>query len=385
VKRHRYRPTPPLAVALLTALLIIGLAIASAPPAATASGTVALYAAGHPFGIGEQQVYLIDRASTLTVRYRDGQGELHSKTFHYHAQTSVAWTIEGLSSAGGPVLAVVTAAPTPPPSAAPTAPPASPQTSPHAPEPSPILDQHGVGAPAPGTALAELTPASVVLAGIGEQLPDVGKPWRSSGALPLPFGTLTLTMDHVVQTPTGDQDADLAVIASTGTTSFSAKVHVSGFGIATLHGAGAASATSYLETQNRLLLGTSISATSHGNATTTANHGTYELHATIAIALAKYVPGRVPNTGSPGFVPASDYLGSTTAPDSQIYSTTQPDTIAVPAATDTGFIPPPAVATPYQSALPAMSLPPIPLPMTSGQPAASPPPAPTPTPQPTHY
>ena len=377
--------TPPLAVALMTALLIIALAIVGAPQAATASGPVALYAGGHPFGIGEQQVYLIDRASTLTVHYRDGQGELRSKSFHYHAQTSVAWTIEGFSSAGGPVLAVVTAAPTPPPSATPT--PASPSTqpSPHAPEPSPVLDAYGVGAPAQGTALAELTPASVVLAGIGEQLPDVGKPWRSAGVLPLPFGTLTLTMDHVILTPKGDQDADLAVIASTGTTGFSAKVHVGGFGVAALHGGGTASATSYLETQNRLLLGTTISATSHGNATANTSHGTYELHSTVAIELAKYVPGRVPNSGSPGFVPASDYLGSTTAPDGQIYSTTQPDTIAVPAATDTGFIPPPAVATPYQSALPAMSLPPIPLPMTSGQPAASPPAAPTPTPQPTHY
>jgi hypothetical protein len=248
-----------------------------------------------------------------------------------------------------------------------------------------MLDAHGIGAPARGSALDELTPGSVVLAGIGNQLPDIGKPWKSSGAIPLPFGTLTLTMDHVIQTPKGDQDANVAVIESTGTSGFSSRVRVSGVGTAQLHGGGTANATSYVETQNRLLLGTTISANSHGNASTSSKHGTYELQSTVAIKLAKYVPGLVPNSGSPGFVPASDYLGSTTAPDSQIYSTARPDTIAIPAATDTGFIPPPAVATPYQSSLPAASLPPIPLPMRSGQAAASPPAGPTPTPQPTHY
>lgn len=248
-----------------------------------------------------------------------------------------------------------------------------------------MLDAHGVGAPAPGTPLAELAPASFILAGLPDQLPDPGKPWKSSGILPLPFGTLTVTMDHVVAQPTGDQEADLAIITSTGATDFHAKVRVGGFGVATLHGAGSATATSYLQTQGRLLLGSSIAATNHGNASAGEAHGTYELHATVAIKLAKYVPGLVPSSGSPGFVPASDYLGSTAAPDHQIYSTAQPDTIAVPAATDTGFIPPPAVATPYHSALPAMSLPPIPLPMASGQVAASPPAGPTPTPQPTHY
>ena len=383
MKRRSYQLTFPLAVASLTAFLIITFFVASPPPEATAAGPVAFYAGGHPFGIGEQQVYLIDRAATLIVHYRDAQGDARSKTFHYHAQTSVAWTIEGFSSGGGPVLAVTTAAPT----ASSPMPPATPSASPveqHAP-PSPSLDPHGVGAPAPGTALAELIPASVILAGINEQLPDVGRPWKTTGAFPLPFGTLSMTLDHVILTPTGDQDPGLAVIASTGTTDFSAKVRVAGFGVATLHGGGNARATSYLETQSRLLLGTTITANNHGNARAEAAHGAYELQSTVAIKLAKYVPGLVPNAGSPGFVPASDFLGSTTAPDQQIYSTTQPDAIAIPAATDTGFIPPPAVATPYQSALPAMSLPPIPLPAASGQAAASPPPAPTPTPQPTHY
>jgi hypothetical protein len=384
VKRPAQRLSPPLAVAFLTALLVAALALVAAPPAATASGPVALYAGGHPFGIGEQQVYLIDRASTLTVRYRDNEGELRTKTFHYHAQTSVAWTIEGISSAGGPVLAVTTAAPTAPDSASPMPPPSA-EPIPHSPEPSPMLDAHGVGAPARGSALDELTPASLLLAGIKDQLPDVGKPWRSSGVIPLPFGTLTLTMDHVIETPKGDQDANLAVIQSTGTSGFSARVRISSFGVAALHGGGTVSALSYLETMTRLLLGTTISATSHGNVSASSIHGAYELQSTVAIKLAKYVPGLVPNSGSPGFVPASDYLGSTTAPDSQIYSTARPDTIAVPAATDTGFIPPPAVATPYHSALPAASLPPIPLPMPSGQAAASPPAGPTPTPQPTHY
>jgi len=113
--------------------------------------------------------------------------------------------------------------------------------------------------------------------------------------------------------------------------------------------------------------------------------GSYELQTTVALKLVRYVPGIVPYTGTGGFVPASGYLGGTSTPDMGIYATTRPDGIAIPAATDTGFIPPPAPAPPYQSALPAVPLPPIPLPMTSDQPAASPPAAPTPTPQPTHY
>ncbi len=370
----------------LAGLAVVAVGVAGAPNGAGATAPVSLYAAGHAFGIGEQQVYLIDRSSTLVVRYRDSNGDVHPKTFHYHALTSVGWTVEGLTSTGGPILGVATAAPSPSGSQTPSNP--TSQPTPQSPAPSPTLDARGATAPAAGSALAELAPASVLLSGLSAEPPEVGKSWKSSGQVQLPFGNLTIVLDNVAIAPSGDQDSNVAQINSTGTSGFWAKVKVGGsFGQAALRGGGAASATSYLETQNHLLLGTSIMATSHGNATAAAHqqHGTYELQVKISVKLVKYVPGFVPYNGSPGFVPASGYLGGTTAPDMQIYATTLPDALAAPAATDTGFIPPPAVATPYQSALPEISLPPIPLPMASGQAAASPPAGPTPTPQPTHY
>jgi hypothetical protein len=374
----------------LTACFIISFAVVAlgiaAPPGADGAAQTSLYAGGHPFGIGEQQVYLIDRESTLAVRWRNHDGDLTTKTFHYHARTSVAWTIEGLSSAGGPVLGVATAAPTPSGTTSPAAPLPSPLASPPSPSPSPTLDAHGAGSIAPGSALAEFAPASILLSSVESDLPDIGKPWPSTGEVWLPFGAMTIDLSNEIMAATGDQDANVAQIASTGTTDFRAKVKVAGFGTATLRGTGSATSTSFLETQNRLLLGMALTANSHGNAAAGQQHGTYDVGVKIAIKLYKFVPGIPPFTGSPGFVPASGYLGETTAPDTGIYATAVPDKVSIPAATDTGYVPPPAGgATPYQSALPEMSLPPIPLPMASDQPAASPPAAPTPTPQPTHY
>lgn len=242
------------------------------------------------------------------------------------------------------------------------------------------------GAAASGSALADLAPASILLSSVTGELPDIGRPWKSAGDVRLPYGTLTCNLQNVVTTAAGNVDTNVMQIAQTGTTSFQAKVNVPGFGIAALRGAGVANGVSFLESQNKLLLGMSLSTASHGNAVANHKTGTYDLSLKIAIKLVKYVPGVVPYNGTGGFVPASGYLGGTTAPDTGIYSTVVPDKIAIPAATNTGFIPPPPPPpSPYQSALPEMSLPPIPLPMSSDQPAASPPPGPTPTPQPTHY
>jgi len=370
---------------IIISFAIVALGIA-APPSANGLSQTSLYAGGHPFGIGEQQVYLIDRESTLAVRWRNRNGDLMTKTFHYHARTSVAWTIEGISSAGGPVLGVATAAPTPSGTSSPVAPLPSPSASAPSPLPSPTLDARGAGSIAPGSALAEFAPASVLLSSIASDLPDIGKPWPSTGDVWLPFGTMTIDLNNEITAASGDQDANVAQIASTGTTTFRAKVKVAGFGTATLRGTGSATSSSFLETQNRLLLGMALTANSHGNAAAGDQHGTYDVGVKMAIKLVRYVPGIPPYTGSPGFVPASGFLGGTTAPDTGMYATTVPDRVAIPAATDTGYVPPPAGgATPYESALPEMSLPPIPLPMASDQPAASPPAAPTPTPQPTHY
>ena len=381
---------------IATIFAVIALGVASPPGVSGDANKTFYYVGGHLFGIGEQQVYLVDRDSILTVRYRTERGDVQSKTFHRRVQSSVAWTIEGLASGGTPILGVATAAPTPVGavsistlvpvrSMSPSTPaPPSPEPSNVSPRPSPVLDPQG--AALSDSALADIAPASIVLSSLTGDLPDIGRPWKSAGDLRLPYGTLTITLQNVVTTATGNLDTNVMQIAQTGTASFQAKINVPGFGRAALRGAGVTTGTSFVESLNKLLLGMSLSTASHGNAVANHKSGAYDLSVKIAIKLVKYVPGIVPYSGGPvGFVPASGYLGGTTTPDTAIYSTVVPDKIGIPAATNTGFIPPPMQPSPYLSALPEISLPPIPLPMSSGQPAASPPPGPTPTPQPTHY
>ncbi len=384
-----------LAVGIAASFATVALCVA-APPGTLATSLAYLYVGGHTFGLGEQQVYAIERDTSLTVRYKDASGNVKTPSFDQHVQSSVAWTIEGFSStgspvialafaryssAGGPVLPIASGSPleltavAPSPTQAP---------SPQSPQPSPALDAHGaLHADAP---MADIDPVSIILSGLQTDLPGYGRPWKSAGDIRLPYGALSVAFDNNVVTATGDQDPNVTRVASTGTTSFDAKLKVAGFGLATLRGSGSASGTSFTEGQNKLLLATSLLANSHGNASAGVRRGTYDLTVKVTIWLAKYVPGIPLYTGSPGFVPASDYLGETTAPDSQIYSTTAPDGVAAPAATDTGFIPGPLpVASAYHSSLPEASLPPIPLALPSDPTLASPPPGPSPTPQPTHY
>ena len=392
-RRTHLRLTLAIGIATIFAAIALGIA---APPSVSDDTKTYYYVGGHTFGIGEQQVYLVDRDSILTVRYRDARGKVQSKTIRRRVQSSIAWTIEGLASGGSPVLGVATAAPTPVGAVAvstlmpvrstlPFAPaPPSPQPSGVSPTPSPMLDPQG--AAAPGSPLADLAPASILLSSVTGELPDIGRPWTSSGAVRLPYGMVTVTLQNVVTTAAGNLYTNVMQIAQAGTTSFQAKVNVPGFGTASLRGTGSATGTSFLESQNKLLLGMTLSTICNGYAAADHKRGTYDLSLKIAIKLVKYVPGIPPYNGAPGFLPASGYLGGTTAPDTGIYSTVVPDKVAIPAATNTGFIPPPPPPpSPYRSALPEMSLPPIPLPMSSDQPVASPPPGPTPTPQPTHY
>ncbi len=340
---------------------------------------------GHAFGIGEEQVYVIARTSTLTVRYRDGSAASKSQTFKENASSSVAWTVEGISSAGGPILGVATAAPVSTASASPT-PTISPSTTPTAsasPQPSPMLDAQGAGAPT--GALADLASASFLLSSLSVDLPDIGKWWTSTGVVSLRYGTLTLHMNNIVNQPTGDQGS-VVQISSTGGTDLHAKIKVNGFGLATLHGGGGATSQTFVESQNKLLLGMTLNASSHGNANVKAHMGSYNLNVSTTIKLVHYIPGIPVYVGSPGFLPASAYLGNTAPSDTAIYSTAVPDQVARPVATNTEFIPPAtAPVTPYPSTLPEVSLPPIPIPESSDQPVASPPAPPTPTPTPTRY
>ncbi|HXN09571.1 MAG TPA: hypothetical protein VN860_07895, partial [Candidatus Acidoferrales bacterium] len=292
---------------IATIFAVIALGVASPPSVSGDANKTFYYVGGHLFGIGEQQVYLVDRDSILTVRYRTERGDVQSKTFHRRVQSSVAWTIEGLASGGTPILGVATAAPTPVGavsistlvpvrSRSPSTPaPPSPEPSNVSPRPSPVLDPQG--AAVSDSALADIAPASIVLSSLTGDLPDIGRPWKSAGDLRLPYGTLTINMQNVVTTAAGNLDTNVMQIAQTGTASFQAKINVPGFGRAALRGAGVATGTSFVESLNKLLLGMSLSTASHGNAVANHKSGAYDLSVKIAIKLVKYVPGIVPYSG----------------------------------------------------------------------------------------
>jgi hypothetical protein len=368
----------------VAALLAFVAASVADPTGNTATpAKTSYYVAGHVFGIGEQQVYIVQRTAMLTVHFRDASGALQTRAFKQADRESVAWTIEGIASDGGPILGVNTAAPaaTASPSATPT-PSASPTATP-TPGPSPKLDAHGAGS-ASG-ALGDLGAANFLLASLTTDLPDIGRLWFSKGLVPLKFGTLTLSMNNIVNQPTGDQGNVLS-ISSTGGCAYAAKLPVSGFGVASLRGGGGASGQSFVESQDRLLLGMTLFAHSRGNAKAKDHSGSYTLEMNETIKLVHYIPGIPVYVGSVGFVPASAYLGNAATADTSIFSTGNPEPVSSPAATNTEFIPAPmAPVTPYPSALPEVSLPPIPIPQSSDQPVASPPAPPTPTPTPSVY
>lgn len=371
---------------LVVAVVFAVVAASVADPNSQSSPAKAYYSvAGHAFGIGEEQVYVIARTSTLTVRYRDGSAALKSQTFKENARSSVAWTVEGIGSAGGPILGIATAAPVSTSSASPV-PSIGPSTTPSAsasPQASPMLDSQGAGAPT--GALADLASASFLLSSLSADLPDIGKWWTSTGVVTLRYGTLTLHMNNIVNQPTGDQGS-VVQISSTGGSDLQAKIKVTGFGLATLRGGGGATSQTFVESQNKLLLGMALNAFSHGNANVKGRTGSYNLNVSTTIKLVRYIPGIPVYSGSPGFLPASAYLGNTAPSDTAVYSTAVPDQVARPVATNTEFIPPAtAPITPYPSTLPEVSLPPIPIPQSSDQPIASPPAPPTPTPTPTRY
>src|ERR1700730_4216667 len=100
------------------------------------AGKTFLLMNGHSFGIGEQQVYAIERSADLTVRFRDAAGTLRTKRYHHPIRPSVAFTIEGVSSTGRPVLAMAAYNPASPNQQ-------QPPPSPESPPPSPELDEHG--------------------------------------------------------------------------------------------------------------------------------------------------------------------------------------------------------------------------------------------------
>jgi len=385
----------PAAYAYLTgSLATLALALAARGFDTAPAPKTILLMSGHAFGIGEQQVYAIDTSADLVVRFRDSSGTARTKHYRHTVRTSVAFTIEGVSSSGHAVLALATAnsAPQVTPSATESAAPyvttpsapygtATP-ASPHSPPPSPELDEHGALAVA-GSA-ADLAPASIILSGINADVLSAGKTWKSGGEVKLPYATVALGLENSAAPLSGDESNSVLQVRSTGTASMRGKLFAGGFGSAALRGAGPATGTSFIDTQNKLLLGFALKSSSHGNVTGRRKHGTYDLKLELAIKLVHYVPGIPPVITGPGYILASGYVGSYASPDTGNLSTAPSNPIAVPAATNTEYTGSPLPSfTP--SALPEASLPPIPMPLPSDQPVASPPAGPTPTPTPTRY
>jgi hypothetical protein len=361
---------PKLHVALVVIAILAFIAASAADPNNQPQGRASYTVAGHVFGIGEEQVFVVRKDTTLTIHYRDAAGKLGSSTFRQAVATSVAWTVEGTTANGGPILGIAT--------------PSSSQRSPSQDQqPSPMLDSAGIGST--NGSLGELAAASFLLSSLSSDLPEVGKSWSSEGTLALRYGELRVSMNNAVIQPFGT-DQDFVQIASTGGVELAGKITTPALGLTTLRGRGGATAVSYIESANRLLLGMTLMAFSHGSATGKSRVGTYDLDVNIATKMIHYVPGVPAFTGAPGFLVASAFVGHTAAADTSLYSTSQPEQVASPAATNTEFIPPPTGAvTPYPSALPEVSLPPIPIPWNSDQPVASPPAPPTPIPSPTRY
>ncbi|MDQ6825224.1 MAG: hypothetical protein M3007_07165 [Candidatus Eremiobacteraeota bacterium] len=360
------------AVAATLALALTAMGV-DAPDA----GKTFLLMNGHSFGIGEQQVYAIERSADLSVHFRDAAGTLRTKRYHHHIRTSVAFTIEGVSSAGRPVLAMAAYNPNPA-SANPEPPPPSPQSPP----PSPELDERGSLATA-GYA-GSFAPASIILSSLNDDVLSAGKKWSSSGSLILPFAKIAVNLENTAIPMKDDQSGTVTQINSVGKTDVRGKVSVAGFGQALLRGSGSALATAFVDSRDKLLLGFTLDSTSRGNAIGQRKRGAYDLKEQLTIKLVHYVPGIAPVVIGPGYIIASGYVGSYASPDTGNFSTAPPNPIAVPAATDTEYMGSP-LPTFAPSALPEASLPPIPLPLASDQPIASPPPGPTPTPTPTRY
>lgn len=363
------------AIKVLATLSLAVVALAAATPGAKPP---TVFIAGRAYGLGEQQVYAIWAHAKLVVGYRNAEDEIVSKTIELDQRRSVALTVEGYSSAGEAVLAAATAAPTSSASATPANPaPAAPQARPTlSPPPSPSVAANGALADA--GPLKDLAPLSMIVSGLGDQAPELGKTWNSQGKLRLPIGDLNVRFKNEANSSSGDENSTVLVVTSSGTAEASGKVKVPAFGFVTLRGALPASATSYVELNNRLLLGTTMTASGRGNvAGVHGRRGTFDVKVDYVVKLAKLVAGSSPPPVAGSAAPPYGSLGT---PNTSIFGPAPVSSVAYPAPVDTEYQPSPLPVTASPSPLPEVSLPPIPIALPSDQPIASPPLAPSPSP-----
>jgi hypothetical protein len=349
-------------------LVVIAAGLGLACIAAAPSGPI--FFPGRQYGLGEHQTYLIDRDAHLTVRLAGSNGAIVTKTADSVDERSVAFTVEGYTDAGMPVLAVATAVRGDRGSSGG----GSSATA------SPVIGSDGS---VPSDTFADFAPAAALLNGLDPQALDIGAIWTGRGDLPLPFARAALRLKGQVNFKSGDVNATLLQALLTGSASVTGHPSVAPFGALHLTGGGAVAGDAFISPERRLLLGVELTLTSNGNVTDAhGRHGAYALLTRWSIKLASYAPGVLPGPGiSPGIgIPVTE-MGAPAPGATNVYSQGSPADVFGPASINPDVIDTSnASAPPTAAPSPDESLPPIPVSMPSDQPIASPPPGPTPTP-----
>ncbi len=349
-------------------LAVIAAGFGVACIAAAPSGPI--FFPGRQYGLGERQTYVIDRDARLTVRLAGPAGTIVSKTIDSVDESSVAFTVEGFTDAGMPVLAVATADRNDRGASSG----ASSATA------SPVIENDGS---VPSETFAGFAPAAALLNGVDPQSLDIGTIWTSRGDLSLPFARVAVRLKGQVNFKSGDVHSTLLQALLTGAASIAGHPSVAPFGALHLIGGGAVTGNAFIYPERRLLLGMQLMLTSNGNVTDArGRHGAYALVSRWSIKLASYAPGVVPGPGiSPGIGIPITQMGAPAPGATNVYSQNSPSDVFAPASVNPDVIDKSnASAPPTAAPSPDESLPPIPVELPSDQPIASPPPGPSPTP-----
>ena len=344
---------------LAVALLACSLA-ALAEPAAT---NVTAFLPNRSFGLGEQQVYVIERNQTIVVRYHNADGDIVRKTLKRSESHSVAMTVVGYAVTGAAMLGVAVE------SASSNAPVTNAQAS-------PLVGADGmIAARGP---LGQLAAVGIILGNLPNTPIVDGAKWNGSGVLRLPLGSVNVRVANTAAAFNGDP-ATLQV-TSAGTLDTSGSVVIAGAGKAALRGGGTCNGSSFVDMADALVSGSVFNVASRGNLTfASGDVGEYTMTAAYTVKLARYVPGRSP--APTGMLPSNaPGLVSGAQADSDMIRPGGENPVANPAPTDNLF----SGASPFATSTPApdQSLAPVPVPVSSNAPIASPP-APPPTPFPT--
>jgi len=310
-------------------------------------------------GLGGRNVYVIERSQTITVRYRNQNGDVVSKSMTHKDSHSVALTVEAYADNGAAILAVA----------------GDSAQAPRQVAPSPAVGADG-SVPANGS-LGQLGVASMVLGNLPHTPLGDGTKWTGAGILGLPFGIVDLRVAN--SAASWPHDPTVLQVASAGTLDAKGSVAIGGLGKAAFHGGGTCNGTSFIDMQNALVVGSTFNVASRGNLSQAGdNVGVYTLTGSYTLKLARYIAGRTPlpsvaPSGAPGLMGGAPL-------DSDVIRQGAGNPLASPAPTDFIF----RGSSPFATATPLteQSLAPIPVPVSSGAALASPP-APPPTPFPT--